>query len=167
MVELMVVLALVAVMAMIATPSWRSMQVRNTIRAMVNDYTLSLYFARTEAIRQNAAVTVCPSSNGSSCTDSALEDGWIVMVGLPTAAAPVILQDTLPRNRVTSLFSNNAQANRAVTFLPNGLPANTFNGNTLRVCPVDADLAALSRAVVLNRTARINVVSQGACAFPS
>lgn len=167
LVELMVVMVIVAVMAMIAIPSWRSMQVRNTIRTLVNDYTLSVYFAKTEAVRQNAPVTVCPSSDGATCTDSGLENGWVVFVGMPDAAAPVLLQDTPARPRVRTAFADNTLANRAVTFLPNGQPRATFVGNTLFVCPTQADLDSLSRDVAMNRTARINVLTPGVCNIPA
>jgi type IV fimbrial biogenesis protein FimT len=163
LVELMVVVALVAILAMLATPSWRTLQVRNNIRALVNDYTLSVYFAKSEAVRQNAPVTVCPSSNGATCTNSGLESGWVVFVGLPDAANPPLLQDTPARPRVQTSFADNALASQAVTFLPNGQPAATFAGNTLRVCPVDAELNALSRHVILNRAARITVTSPNTC----
>lgn len=163
LVELMVVVAIVAVLIMLATPSWRSMQVRNAIRALVNDYTLSVYFAKTEAVRQNSPVTVCPSTNGTTCTNSGLELGWVVFVGMANAAAPTLLQDTPPRPRVRTTFSDNALANQAVTFLPNGQPVATFAGNTLRVCPTDAEYNPLSRNVVMNRTARINVLTPGTC----
>lgn len=154
---------LLAVITMIAVPSWRSLQARNAVRALVNDYTIAVYLARTEAVRQNTTVSVCPSNDGATCTNSNLEAGWIVIVGLPTAAAPRILQDVLPRNGVRTQFANNAQANRSISFLPNGQPIGTYAGNTLRVCPSDADLGALSRQVALNRTARINLTTPGAC----
>ena len=163
LVELMVVVAIVAIMAMIATPSWRSLQARNAIRAVVNDYTLSVYFAKAEAVRQNAPVTVCPSSNGTACTNSGLEAGWVVFVGLPDAAAPPILQDTPGRPRVRTTFTDNALASQAVTFLPNGQPAATFVGNTLRVCPTEAAFNTMSRQVAMNRTARITVTSPSIC----
>jgi type IV fimbrial biogenesis protein FimT len=167
LVELMVVVALVAIVALIATPSWQALQRRNAVRALVNDYTLSIYFAQTEAVRQNSAVTICPSNNGTSCTDSALENGWIVMVGLPNAAAPTILQDTLPRNLLRTAFNDNQQASRAVTFLPNGQPAANFAGNTLRVCPTSDDFASLSREVAISRAGRISVTNPGVCNIPA
>lgn len=167
LIELMVVILMVAVITMIAVPSWRTLQARNAVRALVNDYTVSLYLARTEAVRRNARVSICPSNDGATCTDSAMEAGWMVILGLPTDANFTILQDVLPRPRVRSDFANNALANRSITFLPNGQPAANFAGNTLRVCPADADLAALSREVALNRTARINLSSPGACNIPA
>lgn len=164
LVELMVVILLLAVITMIAVPSWRSLQARNAVRALVNDYTIAVYLARTEAVRRNATVTVCPSTDGATCTDSALEAGFIVIVGLPAAAAPLILQDVLPRPGVRTAFANNALANRSISFLPNGQPIGTFGqGNTLRVCPADVNLGGLSREVALNRTARINVTTPGVC----
>ncbi|WP_322470537.1 GspH/FimT family pseudopilin [Hydrogenophaga sp. SNF1] len=165
-IELMTVLTLLAVLAVLATPAWRTLVVRNAIRSMTNDYTLSVYFARTEAVRQNSPVTICPSNNGTNCTDSALEAGWIVFAGLPNAAAPTILQDTLPRARVRTAFSDNAVASRALTFLPNGQPAANFAGNTLRVCSTEADFANLSRDITITRAARINVVTPGVCNIP-
>lgn len=166
LIELMVVMVLVAILIAIATPSLRALQVRNSIRSLVNDYTLSVYFAKTEAVRQNAAVTICPSTNGTGCTNSALESGWVVFVGLPAAVNPPILQDTLPRNLVRTAFSDNALASRALTFLPNGQPSANFAGNTVRVCPTSNDFDSLSREVVMNRAARINVVTPGVCNIP-
>lgn len=163
LIELMVVVALVAILLALATPAYRNMQVRNAIRALVNDYTLSVYFARTEAVRQNSPVTICPSTNGATCTNSSIDGGWVVFVGLPDAAAPPILQDTPGRTMVTTTFTTNALASRAITFLPNGQPAATFQGNTLRVCPTDASFNSLSRHVVMNRAARVTVTLPGAC----
>ncbi|QHE88940.1 GspH/FimT family pseudopilin [Hydrogenophaga sp. BPS33] len=163
LVELMVVVALVAILAMLALPGWQSLQARNAIRAVVNDYTLSVYFARTEAVRQNAPVTVCPSSTGTACTNSGLESGWVVFVGLADNANPTLLQDTPGRPRVTTTFTDNALASQAVTFLPNGQPAAAFVGNTLRVCPTDAAYNSMSREVTINRSARITVTSPSTC----
>ena len=83
LVELMVVISLIAIVTTLAVPSWRALQTRNAIRTLVNDYTLSLYFARSEAVRLNSPVTLCPSNDGATCTDSALENGWVVFVGFP------------------------------------------------------------------------------------
>lgn len=163
MIELIVVVAIVAIMVALATPGWQSLQARNAIRALVNDYTLSVYYAKAEAVRQNAPVTVCPSADGTACTNNGLESGWVVFVGLADATSPTVLQDTPGRPRVRTSFTSNALANQAVTFLPNGQPTATFAGNTLRVCPTDAAFNTMSRQVAMNRTARITVTSPSNC----
>lgn len=159
---------LIAIVTAIAVPSWRAMQTRNAIRSLVNDYTLSLYFARSEAVRLNTPVTLCPSNDGATCTDSALENGWVVFVGLRDAAAPPLLQDTMPRTLVRTRFTAmlNAVAGRSVTFLPNGQPLNNFAGTTVQVCPDQPALDTMSRDIVLNRTGRVRIDSPGACNIP-
>lgn len=168
LVELMVVVALLAIVTTLAVPSWRALQTRNAIRSLVNDYTLSLYFARSEAVRLNSPVTLCPSNDGATCTNSALENGWVVFVGLRDAVAPDLLQDTMPRTLIRTRFSaaNNAVVGRSITFLPNGRPLGNFMGTTIQVCPDLAAMNAMSRDMVINRTGRVRVDTPGVCNIP-
>lgn len=161
----MVVITMVAILAMLAVPSWRAIQTRTAIRTLVNDYTSSLAFARSEAVRQNAPVTLCPSNNGTACTDSGVEAGWIVYIGLPAAANPPILQDTLPRALIRTAFAVNDVASRAVTYMPNG-QARAMPANTLRICPADAIFDSFSRNIVINATTRVRIDSPNACQIP-
>jgi type IV fimbrial biogenesis protein FimT len=168
LVELMVVISLLAIVTTLAVPSWRALQTRNAIRTLVNDYTLSLYFARSEAVRLNSPVTLCPSNDGATCTDSALENGWVVFVGLRDALAPPLLQDTMPRTLVRTRFTAalNAVNGRSVTFLPNGQPLGNFVGTTVQICPDLAEFDAMSRDIVINRTGRVRIDTPGICNIP-
>ena len=164
LIELMVVVALVAILAMLAAPSWTAMRIRNALRSSVNDITSSLQFARSEAVRLNNPVTVCPSSDGVSCTDTGYNLGWIVRTGPQNnAAGQIILQDTLPN----ALFRLDATtpATRRFTYLPNGLPASNFAGATLEVCPTNTNFASLTRAITINRTGRITLSTPGSCSI--
>jgi type IV fimbrial biogenesis protein FimT len=162
LIELMVVVALLAILAMLAVPSWTQIQTRNAVRAAVNDFSTSLQFARSEAVRTNLPVTVCASSDGVSCTDTEMQNGWIVRTGAQdNAAGQVILQDVLPRTLVQMDVTN--PLNRRFTFLPNGSPAANFAGATMAVCPEAPDLLDLTRTLVINRAGRVNVASPGAC----
>ena len=155
LIELMVVVAMVAIIAGLATPSWNTMIVNNRIRAAVNDWTQSFYFARSEAIRQNVAVTICASSDGSNCTASGYEAGWIIKTGLPNVTGSTILQDTLPLQRATLTPSSNAA--RAITFLPNGLPIGNFAGARIMVRDNPAVNVSLSKYICIARTGRARV----------
>jgi type IV fimbrial biogenesis protein FimT len=162
LIELMVVVALVAILAMLATPSWTEIQTRAALRIAVNDFTASLELAKRRAPFLNTAVTVCPSSDGINCTDTPYELGWIVRTGpQANAANQVILQDVLPRQNFRLDTTN--PANRRFTFLQNGRLASNFNGATLEACPADAGYASRTRMLTINRTGQITFSTPGAC----
>lgn len=164
LIELMVVIALVAILAALAVPSWTQVKTRNAVRTAVNDYILSMQFARSEAVRINSPVTICPSSDGVNCTASEFQNGWIVRTGPRTNdPAQIILQDTLPR--VLVRLNTTAAATQRITFLPNGLPASNFAGATLEVCPSQPGFEDQVRRLTINRAGKITISSPGACAI--
>lgn len=161
LVELMVVIAIVGILAALAGPSWTQLMARNAVRAAVNDLNASIQFARSEAVRLNSQVTLCPSTDAINCVNTGFENGWIVRIG-PQVNDPTqqVLQDTLPRQRVRIAVSI---AQPVLTFLPNGLPAGNFTGVTINVCPTSASLNAVSRNMVISRAGRINLEQPGTC----
>lgn len=161
LIELMVVIAIVGILAALAAPSWTQLMARNAVRAAVNDLNASLQFARSEAVRLNSPITLCPSTDASTCVNTGFERGWIVRTGPQVnAALQQVLQDTLPRQRVRMRVS---VLQPALTFLPNGLPTGNFNGVTIAVCPTDASLNAVSRNMVISRAGRMNLEQPGTC----
>lgn len=162
LIEVMVVVALVAILATLAAPSWNQIQARAAIRSLVNDYSMSLLLARSEAVRLNSPVTICPSNNGINCTNSDLDDGWIVAIGVATDAAPRVLQDNAARDNVRTGFASQV---RTITFLPNGQPSG-LPLQTVRVCPVTNGMESLARNIVVNQTGRSRVTEPGVCEIP-
>lgn len=156
LIELMVVVSIVAILAALAVPSWDSLIVSNRLRAAANDLTLSLQFARSEAARQNIPVTLCPSADGITCAGSNYEVGWIVKTQLPGTPGGVVLQDTLPKQRVTM-----AATVANTTFLPNGMPTTAFMGSTITVQDSPFNNPTLSRTVCIARTGRAKVKVHG------
>lgn len=162
LVELMVVIAMIAILASLAAPSWRQLLARNAIRTAVNDLGASFQFARSEAVRLNSAITVCASSDGASCADTGFENGWIVKTGTQVSATTdQLLQDTLPRKFVRMAGSGTTYPK--LTFLPNGLPSTGFAGVTIGVCPEDSNMNSLVRTMVINRTGRLRLEQPGMC----
>ena len=94
LVELMVTIAVLAIIASIAIPSMRSLIASNRLAAMSTDVVASLQLARSEAIRRNAPVTVCSSSDGASCQASTDWSRWIVIGHDNVAAADDVVRDT-------------------------------------------------------------------------
>jgi type IV fimbrial biogenesis protein FimT len=67
LIELMVVLALVALLAFIATPTMRTTIQNNRISTLTNELVTDVSVARTEAIRRSKDVGICASSAGTAC----------------------------------------------------------------------------------------------------
>ncbi len=79
--ELVTVMAIVAILMAIAIPSYRNVTNGNRIAAEVNGLLGDMQYARAEAIKEGQFVTVCVSSNGTSCDGPAVatwQNGWIV-----------------------------------------------------------------------------------------
>jgi type IV fimbrial biogenesis protein FimT len=79
--ELMIVVAILALLATIGVPGLRDVILNNRQVATVNELVTAMQMARSEAITRNtawpAAVSICPSADGFGCSGS-WDDGWIV-----------------------------------------------------------------------------------------
>lgn len=77
--ELMVVLTLAAVILAIGAPSFNQFRRNNRLTGVANDFLGSIQTARSEAIKRQVPVGVCPSDDGSKCTSGNFR-GWIAFV---------------------------------------------------------------------------------------
>ncbi|WP_225764129.1 GspH/FimT family pseudopilin [Stenotrophomonas sp. Marseille-Q4652] len=83
LVELMVTIAIVAILAAIAFPNFEYTLRSNRVATTTNELIGSLALARSEAIRNPTGAAICPSANGTSCDASgAWGDGWAVWIDL-------------------------------------------------------------------------------------
>lgn len=78
LIELLVAMTIMAVLLAIAIPSYNSLILNTTAGQYAGSVADSALLARGEAIRRNAAVTVCVSADAASCTTGGWEQGWIV-----------------------------------------------------------------------------------------
>ena len=79
--ELMVTLAIAGILIGIAVPSFVNMVRDNQGIANTNQLSGVFRWARTEAIKQGTAVTLCASTNQTSCVEqTSWADGWIVFI---------------------------------------------------------------------------------------
>lgn len=135
-IELMIVVAIVAALAAIATPSFRSILATSRIKTAATDIHLSLMRARSEAIKRNINVTV--SAPGSWL------GGWTVSNGLETHAA--ISGSALTISGTTS-----------ITYTPSGRA--TTGPNKISLTSTDTNVARCV-SVSLNG---LPVIKEGAC----
>jgi type IV fimbrial biogenesis protein FimT len=79
LVELMIALAIVAILVGLAAPSYRDFTHNNQTSATNNDLVTALNLARNESLRRSTDVTVCSSPDGVACGAAGdWKSGWIV-----------------------------------------------------------------------------------------
>ena len=135
LVELMITIAILAILLGLAVPSFRNLIVSNRITGHANELIASLQIARSEAIRNNARVVVCASTDASTCTGGpAWLNGWIVFVdtdrnGNRNGAETVLRSGTI---RAGTLVVNSAAIGNtgSIVFRSDGL-AHLANGALL------------------------------------
>jgi type IV fimbrial biogenesis protein FimT len=77
--ELLVVTVIVAILLAIAVPSYKYMTNSSRMSSEINSLLGDLQYARAEAIKEGQTVSLCVSSNGTTCSGStAWANGWIV-----------------------------------------------------------------------------------------
>ncbi|MES1925394.1 GspH/FimT family protein [Salinisphaera sp. T31B1] len=129
--ELLVALAVAAILLGIAIPSYRSMVQRNAMAASVNDLVGALNYARSQAVTRGRAVYVCPSVDQSSCSpNSGWGVGWIIYAPDPGSDTPTSVNRVRVRGALDAdvRISFNGNGNRVI-FDANGfaiLNAGTF-----------------------------------------
>jgi type IV fimbrial biogenesis protein FimT len=85
LIEMMVVVTILAILMMIATPSLRDAMLNARMTAMVNDTMADLNVARSEAVKRNSTVTLCASTDGATCSGTNWAQGWIVFAEVSPA----------------------------------------------------------------------------------
>src|SRR5687767_13501516 len=81
LIELMVTLLVLSILVAAAVPSFREFTRNNRVVATQNDLITALNLARSEALRRSRNITVCPSSDGATCSAGTnWGNGWIVSV---------------------------------------------------------------------------------------
>ena len=104
LIELMVVLALIAIMAMIGVPGFQTMIQNSRLASTTNNLLSTLQYARSEAVTQRAAITVSPL-NGADWAS-----GTLIMKNT------VKLRETPPAGKAVTVTGSAA----SITYQPNG-----------------------------------------------
>jgi type IV fimbrial biogenesis protein FimT len=98
LIELLTVITVVAVLFAIGMPSYRYVTNANRISGEVNALLGDMQYARSEAIKEGQTVTVCSSTNATTCSNqTSWRNGWIVFTDVNGNGAVDALNDTILR----------------------------------------------------------------------
>ncbi len=142
LIELMVAIAIVAIMASIGVPSFREFMLEQQAESQRDAMMNSLATARVSAKRFSAPVYVCPSSDGSSC-GSDWNTGWLVYLDSDRDAVLSTGDEVLSSHQYKGKIEILTSATE-LRFLPNGI--NTVAN--LNIC--SNENSQLNRAISVN-----------------
>jgi len=184
LIELMVTLFIVGILLVLGIPSLKTFMQGNQLIASSNELIADLHVARSEAIKLNKQVTICESTNGTSCTNPGTGDwrkGWIVFVdanddrvgtGVNCSANTdtdclLRIHDVIddPLLSLSGKYDSTASAINWFTFSARGLPQNAgaAQSGIFSVCSFDSSNTVInSRAVVLSLSGRVRVSDNAA-----
>ena len=141
--ELMMTVAIVAILGALAAPSFKTMIQANRTRTVASELMGMLNLARSEAARRGQPVSICPSSDGSSCssTGKGWDNGWIAFVnedGISEGASAARDSDELLLQARQNLPAGvtvrpNSNFTSGITFLRTGLVWGLGTG-TFAIC---------------------------------
>ena len=179
LIELMVTIAIAAILLMIGIPSFQSAIASAQLTTQSNNFLTAVATARSEAIKNNTQAVICRSANGAQIgaqcrTGTTWADGWIVFVDqAPTATPPQVgAEDVIvsvgQAVNGTSIVGSANVANQ-LRFRADG----TLNGlgGTIRVCKPTTAVPENARDLVINtvgrtRVARVAPMPAGTCPAP-
>jgi type IV fimbrial biogenesis protein FimT len=79
LIELMVIIAVIAILSAIAAPWMVGLINANRLSSTAGELTTAAQLARGEAIRRSAQVRLCRSTDGTTCEDGADWGGWAIV----------------------------------------------------------------------------------------
>ena len=122
LVELLVTIVVLSILLGLAVPAFRSFMQNDQQWTQTSNLVVGLNMARSEAIKDdlNGVAKICSSNNGTTCTGSAWEGGWIVLGADPASPLnpPKVLQVVGALAPGTTLTESSN--NRSITFMSNG-----------------------------------------------
>lgn len=146
LVELMVTVAIVAVLLRLAVPALSSAILSNKLSSYANAWVASAQLARGEAVKRNAAVTLCRSSDGSTCaTSGSWQQGWVVRAADGTV---------IHAEQALSSDYHFTSSSYSIAFQPSGLSSGS---TTLTLCRALPSVGDQERQITLSATGKAAV----------
>jgi type IV fimbrial biogenesis protein FimT len=162
--ELLLAIALLGIVTGFSVSGFRSLQLDAARSRQVNQFVQSIHLARSEAMKRNAVVSLCPSQDEATCAAAGTtwDAGWLVFENADRDS-PAALD---PGERLLQVYppwhGGQMRGNRAT------LSFRSFgqSGVTATYVFCDERGSAAARAVIISQTGRPRIATRTAAGDP-
>jgi len=147
MIELLISMLILGILSAIAVPSFQKLIVSSSITSDANSLMSDLAIARSEAARTGGPVTVCLTSNGTSCATST-SVGWSMgrivftdnatggTVGTVDSGETVLRYTATIANSANNITPGNLPHSTYITYTSTGIVSGLATGTdaTFKIC---------------------------------
>ena len=159
LIELMITIAVLAVLLAIGLPSFQQSLRSNRAATATNEMMAALSLARSEAIRNKGGGAVCPSTGGTACGGT-WSDGWLVWADTngngALDAGEAVLRYSQARSKLTV-----GNTGGTVAFDSRGRRLAVGN-QSLTIRPDECGGQPLQRTLTINASGQVTM-AKGAC----
>lgn len=125
LIEMMITLAIAAIMLGIAVPAMSGLIASNRLKSQASDLLANLALARSEAIKRGVLTTLCPSDTGTGCTNTDWSAGYLLFINVDgdnnfDTGSDSILRVGGRLSGNSTLASSDFRAAAPLHFLPSG-----------------------------------------------
>jgi type IV fimbrial biogenesis protein FimT len=163
LIEMLVTLTVLGLLLAVAVPSFNNAILGNKLAGFANSFLASAQLARSEAIKRNAAMTMCRSADGTSCASSGgWQQGWIIFNDKDGNGSVGSDETRVHYQQALGTDFSFSGDTYTIVFQGTGLSATS---GSLTLCRKLPSPGAQERAITLSATGRVSsaITRTGAC----
>ncbi len=167
LVELLVTIAIIAILAAVAAPSFVQMIANNALISQMNSFYIDTRFARSEAVKRGLDVSLCPSTTAMDaepvCSGSDWKVGWIVFIDTNSNGARSNTAsdgETILRRQEAYGSSSSIQGTSTVSSVRYNADGRVAGGAANLVFSVPNDVVD-SRKLCITMTGKVRILDKG------
>ncbi|WP_394809161.1 GspH/FimT family pseudopilin [Nitrosomonas sp.] len=170
LIELLVALSVFSILLTIGVPSFSQFTTSTRLSSYANTLFSHMALARSEAVKRNARVVICKSSDGSTCTSLGnWSQGWIVFADLDNNASANAGEQIITTMSALSTgfsLSGNTNVSSYISYDAQGIPKLTtggFQSGTITLCPAAPAASGNGRDIILSSSGRSRIAKITTC----
>ena len=165
LIELIITAGILAIVLSMAIPTFTGTSAKHELRSVLTNIHGLLYLARSEAVKRNRWVTICPSEDGKECTAGFRWERGLIMFADPNGnkardPGEPLLKQILPVSKTHYVATTTRR--RQIRFTPLGLSMGS--NATFTVCDIEGQTPP--QAIILSNTGRARLSSTRADGTP-